>query len=66
MADKKFKFETRAIHIGNEADLETGSVSSPIYLTSTYLQDGVGKDRGFDYSRGTNPTRKRLEGNITS
>ena len=66
MADKKFKFETRAIHIGNEADLETGSVSPPIYLTSTYLQDGVGKDRGFDYSRGTNPTRKRLEGNITS
>ena len=66
MTDKKFKFETRAIHIGNEADLETGSVSPPIYLTSTYLQDGVGKDRGFDYSRGTNPTRKRLEGNITS
>ncbi|SVB34894.1 uncharacterized protein METZ01_LOCUS187748, partial [marine metagenome] len=41
-------------------------VSPPIYLTSTYLQDGVGKDRGFDYSRASNPTRKRLEDNIAS
>ncbi|MEE2765092.1 MAG: PLP-dependent aspartate aminotransferase family protein [Candidatus Neomarinimicrobiota bacterium] len=66
MADKKYKFETRAIHKGNEADSKTGSVSPPIYLTSTYLQDGVGKDRGFDYSRASNPTRKRLEDNIAS
>ena len=66
MADKKYKFETRAIHTGNEADSKTGSVSPPIYLTSTYLQDGVGKDRGFDYSRASNPTRKRLEDNIAS
>ena len=66
MPNKEYKFETRAIRKGNEADSKTGSISPPIHLTSTYLQDGVGKDRGFDYSRASNPTRKRLEENIAS
>jgi len=61
---KKNKFETNAVHIGNEPDSSTGSISPPIHLTSTYVQDGIGKNKGFDYSRGNNPTRQRLEQNI--
>ena len=63
---KKNKFETNAIHVGNEPDLSTGSISPPIHLTSTYVQEGIGKNKGYDYSRGNNPTRQRLEKNIAS
>ena len=63
---KNNKFETNAIHIGNEPDSSTGSISPPIHLTSTYVQEGIGKNKGFDYSRGNNPTRQRLEQNIAS
>jgi cystathionine beta-lyase/cystathionine gamma-synthase len=62
----KKKFETIAIHVGNEPDPSTGSISPPIHLTSTYEQDGIGKNKGFDYSRGNNPTRARLEENIAA
>ena len=65
MKNKK-KFETKAIHVGNEADQLTGSVSVPIHLTSTFKQDGIGKNKGYDYARGGNPTRSRLEENIAS
>ncbi len=55
-------FETRAIHSGQPADLETGAVMTPIYATSTYKQDGVGGTRGgYEYSRTGNPTRRALE-----
>mgnify|MGYP001167681730 FL=1 len=64
--DKKKNFETIAIHAGNEPDPSTGSISPPIHLTSTYAQDGIGKNKGFDYSRGNNPTRERLEENIAA
>ena len=63
---KRWNFSTKAIHIGNEADEKTGAVSPPIHLTSTYLQDGVGRDRGYDYSRVVNPTRQRLEKNLAA
>ena len=59
-------FSTKSIHIGNEADKEMGSVSPPIHLTSAFKQDGVGKNRGHDYSRVSNPTRQRLEQNLAS
>ena len=49
---KKKKFETIAIHTGNSPDEITGSISPPIHLTSTYAQDGIGKNKGYDYSRG--------------
>src|ERR1041384_5886736 len=50
-------FETRAIHEGQEPDPATGAVITPIYQTSTYVQEGVGKNKGYDYSRAGNPTR---------
>ena len=54
-------FETRAIHEGQEPDPSTGAVSVPIYQTSTYVQEAVGEHRGYDYSRGANPTRTALQ-----
>ncbi len=54
-------FETRAIHDGQEPDPATGSVTVPIYQTSTYVQDAVGEHKGYDYSRVANPTRTALQ-----
>jgi cystathionine gamma-synthase len=54
-------FNTRAIHVGSEPDAVTGAVNPPVYLTSTYAQDGVGVVRFSDYARGDNPTRAALE-----
>ena len=67
MNDKKLGFATRAIHDGQEPDELTGAVNVPIYLTSTYKQDGIGKmRRGYEYARLTNPTRDALEENLCS
>lgn len=55
------KFATKAIHAGQEPDPTTGAVMTPIYQTSTYWQAAPGKHKGYEYSRGTNPTRKALE-----
>ncbi|WP_374164502.1 cystathionine gamma-synthase [Arcticibacter sp. MXS-1] len=55
------KFATKAIHAGQEPDPTTGAVMTPIYQTSTYWQKSPGEHQGFEYSRGTNPTRKALE-----
>jgi cystathionine gamma-synthase len=54
-------FETRAIHVGSQADLRTGAVTTPISLATTFAQDGVGEHRGFEYGRTGNPTRQALE-----
>ncbi len=56
------KFATKAIHAGQEPDPSTGAIMTPIYQTSTYWQKSPGDNKGFEYSRGTNPTRKALEG----
>ena len=64
---RRFGFSTRSIHDGQEPDPATGAVSVPIYATSTYVQDELGKPRqGYEYARVTNPTRDRLEKNLTS
>jgi cystathionine beta-lyase/cystathionine gamma-synthase len=56
------RFETLTIHAGQEPDPQNGAVMTPVYLTSTYAQDGVGKPRrGYEYSRTQNPTRKALQ-----
>lgn len=59
-------FSTTAIHAGNEPDASTGAVSVPIYQTSTYAQDGLGRHKGFEYARTQNPTRSALEKNIAA
>src|SRR5512135_693562 len=67
MKERKKAFATRAIHDGQEAEPLTGAISVPIYATSTYLQDELGKPRqGYEYARVTNPTRDRLETNLAS
>jgi cystathionine gamma-synthase len=55
------RFETRAIHVGQEPDAEFGAVSVPIYQTSTYAQPAVGKPKAYDYARTGNPTREALQ-----
>jgi cystathionine gamma-lyase/cystathionine beta-lyase/cystathionine gamma-lyase/homocysteine desulfhydrase len=66
--NKKYQpgFATRAIHVGQEADAETGAVAPPIYPTSTYLQQELGKNKGYEYARVSNPTRDRLEANLAA
>jgi cystathionine gamma-lyase/cystathionine beta-lyase/cystathionine gamma-lyase/homocysteine desulfhydrase len=59
-------FATRAIHSGQEPDPETGSVTVPIYPTSTYVQQELGKNKGYEYARVSNPTRTRLEENLAA
>ena len=59
-------FSTTAIHAGNEPDPTTGSVTVPIYQTSTYAQEGLGKHKGFEYARTQNPTRLAVERNIAA
>ena len=54
-------FETRAIHAGQEPDPTTGAIMTPIYTSSTYIQESPGVHKGYDYSRSVNPTRKALE-----
>lgn len=59
-------FSTRAIHAGQQPDPTTGSVTVPIYATSTYVHDELGKHKGFEYARVQNPTRFALEANVAS
>ena len=56
-----YKFGTRAIHAGQEPDPTTGAIMTPIYQTSTYVQESPGKHKGYAYARGKNPTRVALE-----
>jgi cystathionine gamma-synthase len=57
-------FETRAVHGGGGPDPATGAVNTPVYLSSTFQQDGVGIDRGFEYARSGNPSRASLESHL--
>jgi cystathionine gamma-lyase/cystathionine beta-lyase/cystathionine gamma-lyase/homocysteine desulfhydrase len=64
--NRQIGFATRAIHIGQEPDPLTGAVTVPIYPTSTYVQQGIGEHKGYEYSRVSNPTRTRLEENLAA
>jgi cystathionine beta-lyase/cystathionine gamma-synthase len=59
-------FATRAIHVGQEPDPTTGAVAPAIYATSTYVQEEIGKHKGYEYARVSNPTRTRLEENLAA
>lgn len=60
------KFSTKAVHAGQVPDPSTGAVMTPVFLTSTYVQEGLGKNKGYEYSRVSNPTRTALEKNIAA
>ncbi len=66
MHPRQSGFATRAIHIGQEPDSATGAVAAPIYPTSTYSQEEIGKNKGYEYARVSNPTRDRLERNLAA
>lgn len=60
------RFETLAIHAGQSPDPQTGAIMTPVYLTSTYVQESPGVHKGYEYSRTHNPTRKALEANVAA
>ena len=64
--NKNYKFGTKAIHAGADPDPSTGAIMTPIYQTSTYVQESPGKHKGYAYARGKNPTRAALEINIAA
>ena len=64
--DLEVGFATRAIHAGQRPEPLAGAIMTPIYLTSTYVQDAVGKNKGYEYARGKNPTREALERNVAA
>ncbi|HEY6250689.1 MAG TPA: PLP-dependent aspartate aminotransferase family protein [Candidatus Angelobacter sp.] len=66
MKKKEQGFATKAIHVGQEPDPSTGAVTVPIFATSTYVQEEIGKHKGYEYARVSNPTRTRLEQNLAA
>jgi cystathionine beta-lyase/cystathionine gamma-synthase len=64
--DRRHGFATRAIHAGQVPEPLSGAVMTPIYQTSTYVQEGLGRHKGYEYARTQNPTREALERNVAS
>src|SRR6478736_10425112 len=60
------RFSTICLHAGQEPDPSTGAIITPIYQTSTYVQEGLGQHKGFEYGRTHNPTRMALERNVAA
>src|SRR4051812_6171074 len=60
------RFPTICIHAGQTPDASTGAIITPIFQTSTYVQDALGHHKGYEYARTQNPTRSALEGNIAA
>src|SRR4051795_7663425 len=60
------RFSTLCLHAGQEPDPSTGAIITPIYQTSTYVQEALGRHKGFEYARTQNPTRMALEGNVAA
>jgi cystathionine gamma-lyase len=64
--DLNAAFATRAIHAGQRPEPLAGAIMTPVYLTSTYVQEGLGQNKGYEYARGKNPTREALERNVAA
>jgi len=64
--DREHGLATRAIHAGQQPDPLAGAVTFPIFQTSTYVQEGIGKNKGYEYARTSNPTRQALERNVAA
>src|SRR6187397_1727237 len=60
------RFSTICLHAGQEPDPSTGAIITPIYQTSTYVQEELGRHKGYEYARTQNPTRAALEGNLAA
>ena len=60
------RFSTICLHAGQEPDPSTGAIITPIFQTSTYVQEGLGRHKGYEYARTQNPTRAALEGNLAA
>src|SRR5216684_8219256 len=60
------RFSTVCLHAGQEPDPSTGAIITPIYQTATYVQDELGRHKGYEYGRTQNPTRMALEGNVAA
>ncbi|MGH8804798.1 MAG: PLP-dependent transferase, partial [Polaromonas sp.] len=60
------RFSTKAIHAGQPADPSTGAIMTPVYLSSTFVQEAPGRHKGYDYARTANPTRSALEANLAA
>ena len=65
-SDLETGFATRAIHAGQRPEPLAGAIMTPVYLTSTYVQTGLGENKGYEYARGKNPTREALERNVAA
>ncbi len=64
--DLAHRFATRSVHAGYVGDPLSGAVMTPIYQTSTYIQEGLGRHKGYEYARTRNPTREALERNVAA
>ena len=64
MSDRKASFGTRCVHAGQSPEPVTGAITTPVFQTSTYVQDALGRHRGYEYARLQNPTREAAEANI--
>src|SRR5205809_7934765 len=63
---KSARFDTVCVHAGQQPDPSTGAITTPIYQTSTYVQDALGEHKGYEYARTSNPTRSALEANLAA
>ena len=66
MSDPRYRFDTRCVHAGQAPESVTGAITTPVFQTSTYVQDGVGRHKGYEYARLQNPTREAAEANIAA
>jgi cystathionine beta-lyase/cystathionine gamma-synthase len=66
MSDLHARFDTCCVHAGQQPDPTTGAIMTPVYFTSTYVQQGLNKHKGFEYARTRNPTRDAVEGNLAA
>ncbi len=66
MSDPRDRFDTRCVHAGQAPESVTGAITTPVFQTSTYVQDGVGRHKGYEYARLQNPTREAAEANIAA
>src|SRR6478672_7047843 len=63
---KSARFDTVCVHAGQQPDPSTGAITTPIFQTSTYVQDALGEHKGYEYARTQNPTRSALEANLAA